>query len=350
MTDVASTTDSAQSTSDTERPLLEVRDLTVTFRPKRNVTVHAVNGVSFDVAAGETLGVVGESGSGKSTLARALMRLIPSQSGSAVLDGRDLLKLNRKEMLDARREIQMVFQDPYSSMNPSLVVADIIGEPLEVQSGIKGQARNERVAELLDAVGLSRRHVERYPYEFSGGQRQRIAIARALANNPKMVILDEAVSALDVSTQNQIINLLEDLQADLGVSFVFIAHDLAVVRHIARRTVVMYLGKVMEQGPSERLFTAPAHPYTEALLSAVPEPNPAARNQKNRIVLAGEPPDPTKLPTGCPLATRCRYTMEICHAEMPALTPVDGGGWVACHLQTHGLELRGRSLPEVSDR
>ncbi len=331
-------------------PLLQVRDLTVTFRPKRNVTVHAVNGVSFDVAAGETVGVVGESGSGKSTVARALMRLIPAQSGSAVLDGRDLLKLGRKEMLDARREIQMVFQDPYSSMNPSLLVADIIGEPLEVQSGIKGEARNTRVAELLDAVGLSRRHVERYPYEFSGGQRQRIAIARALANNPKMVILDEAVSALDVSTQNQIINLLEDLQADLGVSFVFIAHDLAVVRHIARRTVVMYLGKVMEEGPSERLFMAPAHPYTEALLSAVPIPDPAARNQKSRIVLAGEPPDPTKLPAGCPLATRCQYAMDICHAEMPPLTPVDAGGSVACHLQTHDLELNGKSLPGLTQR
>lgn len=350
MTDVQHDNAGHTTSGDAGAALLQVRDLKVTFRPRRKVVVHAVNGVSFDVAPGETLGVVGESGSGKSTVARALMRLIPAQAGSAVLGGRDLLTLGRQEMLEARREIQMVFQDPYSSMNPSMVVADIIGEPLEVQSGIKGEARNARVAELLDAVGLSRRHVERYPYEFSGGQRQRIAIARALANNPKMVILDEAVSALDVSTQNQIINLLEDLQADLGVSFLFIAHDLAVVRHIARRTVVMYLGKVMEEGPSERLFSAPAHPYTEALLSAVPVPDPAVRTQRKRIVLSGEPPDPTRLPAGCPLATRCNYVMDICHVEMPPLTPVDGGGAVACHLQTSGMELKGKSLPTATDR
>jgi peptide/nickel transport system ATP-binding protein len=225
------------------------------------------------------------------------------------------------------------------------VVSEIIGEPLEVQSGIKGAARDARVAELLDAVGLSRRHIERYPYEFSGGQRQRIAIARALANNPKMVILDEAVSALDVSTQNQIINLLEDLQHDLGVSFIFIAHDLAVVRHIAQRTVVLYLGKVMEEGPSERLFSAPAHPYTQALLSAVPVPNPVAHSERTRILLPGEPPDPTRVPSGCPFATRCLHVMSICHQEMPELSPVEGGGSVACHLQTTGLELRGKSLP-----
>jgi oligopeptide/dipeptide ABC transporter ATP-binding protein len=325
--------------------LLQVRDLRVTFKPRRRIKVHAVNGVSFDVASGETLGVVGESGSGKSTVARALMRLIPAETGSAVLNGQDLLTLNRKEMLLARREIQMVFQDPYSSMNPSAVVSEIIGEPLEVQSGIKGAAKDERVAELLDAVGLSRRHIERYPYEFSGGQRQRIAIARALANNPKMVILDEAVSALDVSTQNQIINLLEDLQHDLGVSFIFIAHDLAVVRHIAQRTVVLYLGKVMEEGPSERLFSAPAHPYTQALLSAVPVPNPVAHSHRSRILLAGEPPDPTRVPSGCPFATRCVHVMSICHEHMPELTEVEGGGKVACHLQTTGLELQGKSLP-----
>lgn len=329
-------------------PLLSVTDLHVSFKARlRRTRVHAVNGVSFEVAPGETLGIVGESGSGKSTVARALMRLIPVDSGSAVLDGRDLLGLGRKEMLGARRDIQMVFQDPYSSMNPSMVVAEIIGEPLEVQNGIKGAARNDRVRELLDAVGLSRNHLERYPYEFSGGQRQRIAIARALANNPKMVILDEAVSALDVSTQNQIINLLEDLQSDLGVSFVFIAHDLAVVRHIARRTVVMYLGKVMEEGPSERLFSSPAHPYTEALLSAVPIPNPVVQAQRTRILLKGEPPDPTRVPSGCPFVTRCNHAMDVCHEQVPELTPVDGGGVVACHLQTSGPSLAGRSLSAI---
>jgi peptide/nickel transport system ATP-binding protein len=325
--------------------LLSVEDLRVSFKGrKRGVRVHAVNGVSFHVGAGETVGVVGESGSGKSTVGRALMRLIPADGGRAVLDGRDLLTLPRKEMLAARRDIQMVFQDPYSSMNPSLVVADIIGEPLEVQAGVKGAARNARVAELLSAVGLSRRHLERYPYEFSGGQRQRIAIARAIANDPKLVILDEAVSALDVSTQNQIINLLEDLQSGLGVSFVFIAHDLAVVRHIAKRTVVMYLGKVMEEGPSERLFKAPAHPYTEALLSAVPIPNPVVQATRKRIVLSGEPPDPTRPPSGCPFAARCRYVMDVCRETMPEPTAVEGGGIVACHLQTAGPTLQGRSL------
>jgi peptide/nickel transport system ATP-binding protein len=251
-------------------------------------------------------------------------------AGSVLLDGTELLTLNKKQMRAARKDVQMVFQDPYSSMNPSMVVGDIIGEPLEVQAGMRGSAKNARVAELLEAVGLSGRYRERYPYEFSGGQRQRIAIARALANRPKLVILDEAVSALDVSTQNQIINLLEDLQHEMGVSFVFIAHDLAVVRHIARRTVVLYLGKIMEEGPSERLFSAAAHPYTEALLSAVPIPNPVVQAQRKRIVLSGEPPDPTRMPAGCPFAARCSYAMDICSQTMPEPTPVNGGGtWPA---------------------
>jgi oligopeptide/dipeptide ABC transporter ATP-binding protein len=206
------------------------------------------------------------------------------------------------------------------------------------------------VAQLLDDVGLSSRHLQRYPYEFSGGQRQRIAIARALANHPKLVILDEAVSALDVSTQNQIINLLEDLQHATGVSFLFIAHDLAVVRHIARRTVVLYLGRVMEEGPSERIFETPAHPYSEALLSAVPVPNPAVQRQRARVVLSGEPPDPSNPPPGCPFAARCTYVMDVCRTTMPEPTPVDGGGIVACHLQTSGPVLGGRTLSALSVR
>ena len=326
-------------------PILTVRDLRVSFKGRaRGTRVHAVNGVSFDVAGGETLGLVGESGSGKSTVGRAISRLIPVDAGSVVLDGREILTLAKKELRGARKDVQMVFQDPYSSMNPSMVVADIIGEPLEVQAGLKGTARDSRVSELLEAVGLSARHRERYPYEFSGGQRQRIAIARALANRPKVVILDEAVSALDVSTQNQIINLLEDLQHEMGVSFLFIAHDLAVVRHIAQRTVVLYLGKIMEDGPSERLFTGPAHPYTEALLSAVPVPNPVVQAQRKRIVLAGEPPDPTRMPAGCPFAARCSYAMDVCREQMPELTPVQGGGSVACHLHTSGPTLAGGPL------
>ncbi len=328
--------------------LLTVRDLRVTFKGrKRGSKVYAVNGVSFDVDRGETVGLVGESGSGKSTVGRALMRLIPAESGTVHLDGLDVLALGKGELRAARERVQMVFQDPYSSMNPAMVVSDIIGEPLEVQAGIKGTERDKRVGELLEAVGLSRRHVERYPYEFSGGQRQRIAIARALANNPKLVVLDEAVSALDVSTQNQIINLLEELQERLGVSFLFIAHDLAVVRHIARRTVVMYLGKVMEQGPSERIFSGPAHPYSEALLSAVPIPNPVLQRSRKRIVLTGEPPDPTNPPPGCPFVARCRYAMDICATVMPESTPVDGGGVTACHLQTSGPTLAGKPLSAI---
>jgi peptide/nickel transport system ATP-binding protein len=331
--------------------LLSVEDLHVTFRRRRRaLPVRAVNGVSFVLERGETVGVVGESGSGKSTIARAIMRLVPSESGRALLDGRDLLTLEGTELRAARKDVQMVFQDPYSSMNPSMVVADIIGEPLEVQAGIKGAARDKRVAELLDAVGLSSRHTMRYPYEFSGGQRQRIAIARALANNPKLVILDEAVSALDVSTQNQIINLLEDLQRNTGVSLLFIAHDLAVVRHIARRTVVMYLGRLMEEGPSERIFESPAHPYSEALLSAVPVPNPAVQRQRKRVVLAGEPPDPSNPPPGCPFAARCFYVMDVCRTSMPEETPVEGGGVVACHLQTSGPTLGGRTLNALAVR
>jgi oligopeptide/dipeptide ABC transporter ATP-binding protein len=306
--------------------------------------------VTFTLERGETIGVVGESGSGKSTIARAVMRLVPAERGRAVLDGRDLLTLGGADLRNARKDVQMVFQDPYSSMNPSMVVADIIGEPLEVQAGIKGAERDKRVAQLLDDVGLSSRHLQRYPYEFSGGQRQRIAIARALANHPKLVILDEAVSALDVSTQNQIINLLEDLQHATGVSFLFIAHDLAVVRHIARRTVVLYLGRVMEEGPSERIFETPAHPYSEALLSAVPVPNPAVQRQRARVVLSGEPPDPSNPPPGCPFAARCTYVMDVCRTTMPEPTPVDGGGIVACHLQTSGPVLGGRTLSALSVR
>jgi oligopeptide/dipeptide ABC transporter ATP-binding protein len=237
-----------------------------------------------------------------------------------------------------------VFQDPYSSMNPSMVVSEIISEPLAVQAKMPRPQRDQRVSELLEAVGLSARHRDRYPYEFSGGQRQRIAIARALANEPKLVILDEAVSALDVSTQNQIINLLEELQERMHVSLLFIAHDLAVVRHIAQRTVVLYLGKLMEEGPSERIFAAPAHPYSQALLSAVPVPNPVVERTRKRVVLLGEPPDPTNLGPGCPFVSRCSYAMDICSKEMPAHTPVDGGGVVACHLQTSGPTLAGRPL------
>ena len=329
--------------------VLEVEDLHVSFRGRRRrgPRIRAVNGVNLTIGKSETLGLVGESGSGKSTVGRALMRLVDFDQGTVRLAGRDLAKLNGRELREARRDVQMVFQDPYSSMNPSMVVADIIGEPLEVQAGIKGAERNKRVAELHEHVGLSQRHVDRYPSDFSGGQRQRIAIARAIANNPKLVVCDEAVSALDVSTQNQIINLLEDLQAELGISFLFIAHDLAVVRHIAGRTAVMYLGRVLEEGPSERIFVHPAQPYSLALLSAVPIPNPRKQRGRTRMVVSGEPPDPSNPPPGCPFVTRCPWAMDICREEMPAHTPVDGGGTVACHLQTSGPKLAGAPVDEL---
>ncbi|MEZ5266223.1 MAG: ATP-binding cassette domain-containing protein [Acidimicrobiales bacterium] len=277
---------------------------------------------------------MGESGSGKSTIARAVLRLIPIDAGVIRLGDDDLTRLGRAEMRQARRHAQMVFQDPYSSLDPSMVVADIVGESLGVHDRTRSRAdRHRRVGELLDQVGMSRRHLQRYPYEFSGGQRQRIAIARAIATNPKLVVCDEAVSALDVSTQNQIINLLEDLQHELGIAYLFISHGLAVVRHISRRVVVLYLGQVMESGPTERIFAAPSHPYTRALLSAVPVADPDRQRERRRIILTGDPPDPTNLPPGCPFAGRCPEVIDRCLTSRPALTPVDGGGEVACHLR-----------------
>ena len=276
MSDATERTSSDAGVEKSGSTLLEVDGLHVSFRARRRrqPSVRAVNGVDLTIGQSETLGLVGESGSGKSTVGRAIMRLVEPDAGAIRLLGHDLARLSRSELRSARHEMQMVFQDPYSSMNPAMVVADIIGEPLEVQTKLSRTERNERVASLLDRVGLSSHHLDRYPYEFSGGQRQRIAIARAIANSPSLVVCDEAVSALDVSTQNQIINLLEDLQDDLGISYLFIAHDLAVVRHIARRTAVMYLGRIVEEGPSDRVFEHPAHPYSLGLLAAVPIPDP----------------------------------------------------------------------------
>jgi peptide/nickel transport system ATP-binding protein len=330
---------------------LEVDDLNVVFKGRRGLpAVHAVRGISFHIDQGETLGLVGESGSGKSTTARGLMRLVEPQSGSVRLNGRDVTAMNRSELRGSRRDIQMVFQDPYSSLNPSRVIGLSIGEPLEVHENLSADERHERVRELLRQVNLSPDFYERYPYEFSGGQRQRIAIARAIALNPSLVVCDEAVSALDVSTQNEIINLLEQLREDLGISYLFIAHDLAVVRHISDRIAVMYLGHLLEDGPAERVFTEPAHPYTEVLLAAVPSPDPSQRLIDNGAIVAGELPDPSNPPPGCPFQTRCRYVLDICLTTMPDPTPVDGGGTVRCHLQTSGPELGGQPLHAVGSR
>jgi len=324
-----------------EKPaLLEVRDLTVHFKLKKgllgggNYTVRAVNGVSFDIAAGETFGLVGESGSGKSTVGKALLRLVDINHGTISLEGEPVHQL-RGRMLDFRRDLQVVFQDPYSSLNPSMIVRDIVGEPLYIHFGQKGAERDARVAGLLDRVGLNPDQMERYPSEFSGGQRQRIAIARALALEPKLIVCDEAVSALDVSTQSQVIGLLEELQATFGLSYLFIAHDLAVVRHISHRIGVLYLGQLMEVGPSDRVYEAPAHPYTRMLLEAVPVADPQVQRQRKaarRRLPVTELPSPTDLPGGCPFHTRCSEAMDVCRHEVPKKVPVPGGGWAACHL------------------
>ena len=332
-------------------PLLEVGGLTVTFGRRglrgRGHVVRAVNDVGLTLAAGETLGLVGESGSGKSTTGRAVLQLVRPDSGSIRLRGQEINGVTGKRLRGLRREMQMVFQDPYSSLDPSATVGASITEPLRVHEGLSRSASRERVAELLDLVGLRPSHADRYPYEFSGGQRQRVAIARALAINPKLVVCDEAVSALDVSTQNQVINLLEDLRERLGLAYLFIAHDLAVVRHISHRVAVMYLGHIVETGPIERVYEQPAHPYTQALLSAIPVPDPELAHRNRRILLQGDLPDPSAPPPGCPFSTRCAYVMPVCREQMPAQTPVDGGGEVACHLQTSGPVLAGRSLVDL---
>jgi oligopeptide/dipeptide ABC transporter ATP-binding protein len=323
-----------------EPPVVEASGVSVSFpirqgmfKPK--LKLRAVQDVSITIQPRQTYGLVGESGSGKSTTGRALLRLLPIDSGTIRIDGTDITGLSSGQLRPLRRNMQMVFQDPYSSLDPSSVIADIIGEPLRVHEGIKGRQRDERVRELLRHVGLSPTYTERYPYEFSGGQRQRIAIARAIALNPKLIVLDEAVSALDVSTQNQILELLEKLRDELGVAYLFISHNLSVIRWLADRTAVMYLGRIVEEGPTERVYANPAHPYTESLLSAVPVPDPVVQRGRKRIILTGDIPDPLHPPSGCTFRTRCIHAMDICaqvdpvHTELP-----DGGGWVACHLHT----------------
>jgi len=318
-------------------PLLEVENLRVVFRlggglltPKRDLV--AVNGVSFHVDAGETLAVVGESGSGKSTIARAVMRLVEPRSGRIMLDGEDLTALRGEALRKVRPKLQMVFQDPYSSLDPSKLIRDTVAEPLVVHGRLRGQALETRVQALLEQVGLGAYHLDRYPYEFSGGQRQRIAIARAIALEPRLLVLDEAVSALDVSTQNQILNLLEDLRREHGIAYLFISHDLGVVEHIADRVAVTYLGRIVETGPTERIFARPAHPYTEALLSAVPVPNPAIQRQRRHQPLSGDIPSPLAPPSGCPFHTRCPKAMAECATRIPAHVAAAGGGTVACLL------------------
>jgi oligopeptide transport system ATP-binding protein len=322
--------------SDPDETLVEVRHVRKYFPIKKGILqrevarVHAVDDVTFSVRRGETLGLVGESGCGKSTLGRCIVRLLEPTDGQVIFQGRDITKLGLRQLRPLRSEMQMVFQDPYASLNPRKRVGSIIGDPLKIHGIGTAAERKKRVQELLETVGLSPEHYNRFPHEFSGGQRQRIGVARALALRPKLIVADEPVSALDVSIQSQILNLLTDLQEEFELTFIFIAHDLGVVRHVSDRIAVMYLGKLVELSPAEELYTRPIMPYTEALLSAVPIPDPDLAERRERIVLTGDVPSPINPPSGCRFHPRCRYMTDVCKQVEPPLTDYDGH-LAACH-------------------
>jgi len=327
-----------------DETLLEVRNLVMHFPLTQGIifqrrvgAVKAVDGISFTVRRGETLGLVGESGCGKSTTGRAILQLYKPTAGEVIFNGTDLTRLSAGEMRKQRKYLQMIFQDPYASLNPRMTVGAIIAEPMQIHNLAPKAERLARVQELLETVGLNPYFANRYPHEFSGGQRQRIGIARALAANPQFIVADEPVSALDVSIQAQIINLLEELQEKFGLTYLFIAHDLSVVRHISDRVAVMYLGKIVELATRDQLYTEPLHPYTKALLSAVPIPDPKIEKKRERIILTGDVPSPINPPPGCHFHTRCPYVMDICRKIEPKFAATHSGHYVACHLYPSSL-------------
>jgi len=327
--------DRTTEASGAAQPILEVRDLRKYFPIRKGLlsrtvgNVRAVDGISFDVYPGEVLGLVGESGCGKTTAGRCILQLIPPTSGSVKFEGQEIVGLPRRQMRPLRRRMQIVFQDPYSSLNPRLTVGSILREAVTTHKLATGRAVHDRVAELLTLVGLSPSHAARYPHEFSGGQRQRIGIARALAVNPRLIVADEPVSALDVSIQAQVVNLLRDLQRQMNLTYIFVAHDLSVVEHISDRVAVMYLGTIAELASSTELYRNPRHPYTVSLLSAIPIPDPDRRRQ--RIVLKGDVPSPANPPSGCRFHTRCYMAQPVCSVEVPLLREIAPGHWSACH-------------------
>ncbi len=334
-------------------PILRVRDLQKYFPinsrgfSRRHIgDVKAVDGISLEVMPGETLGLVGESGCGKSTAGRAMLRLLEPTGGEIEFAGHDVMRMKKRDLVPLRREMQMIFQDPYSSLNPRQTIGSIIGAPFDIQ-GVKPEGGVQKtVQELMERVGLNPEHFNRYPSEFSGGQRQRIGIARAIALKPKLIVCDEPVSALDVSIQAQVLNLLEDIQDEFGIAYVFVAHDLSVVRHISDRVAVMYLGKIMESAPRELLYTAPVHPYTHALLSAVPIADPDRERARERIILTGDLPSPSNPPAGCVFNTRCWKAQDRCFSEAPVLREISAGHKVACHFpETGGLNAAAMTAP-----
>jgi oligopeptide/dipeptide ABC transporter ATP-binding protein len=346
MTEPATSTGAERPDVPQGEVLMQVRDLVKHFPIRKGLlqrqvgAVRAVDGVSFDVLRGETLGLVGESGCGKSTTARLLLRLMPPTAGSIKIDGEEIGDANGSRLKELRRDMQMIFQDPYSSLNPRKTVGTVIAEPFAIHGLLKGEnERKKTVQELMDRVGLNPEHYNRYPHEFSGGQRQRIGVARALALKPKVIVADEPVSALDVSIQAQILNLLRELQRDMGITLIFIAHDLSVVRHMCDRVAVMYLGRIVEMASNEQLYAHPRMPYTGALMSAVPVPQPRLAASKKRQILAGDVPSPSNPPPACPFHTRCWKAQEICRQDTPPLEPKEGGNIAACHFPLTDAEV-----------